>query len=659
MTFNGLTNQQAENSRKKYGSNRSEEKIKPSNLWIKLKERFGRINIKIYLAILLFYCAAALFGVVFADNKELLPGLPTVLITAGAMLAAMIINCLIELFYENKAAKQRKISDDCICRVYRCGNTIEEIPAGDIVKGDYVLVEEGDVVPAEGIVVYGDAAADNGDGSKLIRNPNGDEEELPSRTLARGAVITSGYAVIKITKTGAGEPENTEPVSRGLTAASICSAVFIAAYCVYSVFTSDNGIFAAVLTAAAASSVLFVTVSERINRPLGFFTETSREDMNCDGVHSAKIKDPANMVFIDKSAFVTDGKPVVTGFLDGSGKSFSKCYEIPYPLGTILAKAIAENTSVLLNRGKIYGADPLECAEAEYISERFKSTLDLEIKSENINGTDKDFGYKKLYKDFPDKLIPKCSYYYDAAGTAKPFSDGVAITAMADEIIFQGSSVIAYAAEDFDGNYIFIGLLTVHEKLRKDSAAMFRAMTSKGTRAILLTGEAELTSVSMPVKAVTGAGINEVISFEKLAEMNEDDARRMLPAIKVITGSVNKELLLALAKGGKYTVGITALTRDDTEASAEADVIYASSLSCRAAKNNADVILSDGLTSLAKYNTYSRKIKGAAIGYTAYHTALMLLTAAAVFFGINTAALTTVLTGAGCIFFGRPRHSEK
>ena len=127
MTFNGLTNQQAENSRKKYGSNRSEEKIKSSNLWIKLKERFGRINIKIYLAILLFYCAAALFGVVFADNKELLSGLPTVLITAGAMLAAVIINCLIELFYENKAAKQRKISDDCICRVYRCGNTIEEI----------------------------------------------------------------------------------------------------------------------------------------------------------------------------------------------------------------------------------------------------------------------------------------------------------------------------------------------------------------------------------------------------------------------------------------------------------------------------------------------------------------------------------------------------
>ncbi len=628
MTFNGLTDKQAESSRKKYGSNRADEPGKET-LSRKLAERFGRIPVKIYIIILLLYIAAALFSEMSGAELMAEGFVPAALALIPALFIPAAVNCLAEIYVENRANRNRKKSSEKLCKVYRCGNTIKEIPAGDIVKGDYVLLTEGDIVPADGIVVYGDVtaesiAADSGaPGSKLIRSSGKEdisEDVQEEYTVERDWEISSGYAVIKITKVGSDKLPPAEKPSAGYAAVMytgiLLSVLLILSYmlcCYKNIYGADeSGLIPA---SACYLSLIFLT-SEGLLRPADFFRKTDRGVMYRDGIRACTANKRNNMILADKAAFATDGRPLVTGFTDGSGKTYPKFYEIPYPLGTIIARAAAANTSALTNRGKIIGADPYECAEMNFISERIKNTLGLEITPELISGELKNFSYKKLLKGSADKIIKNCTAYFDGGGKRKALSNTAALTAMAEELSFQGSRVFAYAAEDHEGNKVFIGMITVYEKLRGSAAEAYRKLTDSGIRVVMLDRGGSAKSVSIADKAVTAAASDEIISYEELASKPDTEAAKLLPKLKIITGECDKEYLIRLAKASKLTVGVTVSSYDEIEKTTEADVLYAPSSACGAVCGSVHAVLSGGLESLYKYGGYSRAIKSSAAWYT-------------------------------------------
>lgn len=638
MTFNGLTDNQVERSRKKNGSNRIADD--PANYTLKkrLKDRFDKPAVKIYIIVLLIYTIYAFFAALTGKTDEL-SMLGAVLPMAAVLAVSMTVNCIAEIYFDRKTLKLKQKSDEAICHVYRCGNTIKDVPAGDIVKGDYVLVQEGDIVPADGVMVYGDIYAVNGGSSRLLRNYTraaADETAADEYAVYRGEKISSGFAVLKITAvySSAEEEEQVSGLRRGgYITAAVLAAVLVGMY----LFCCLKGINGSVMMdmpgIAAVCLSLIVLASESLAFPREFFKNACSADMYSDGIRAAEIKaDSASgrggLVFADKTAFVTDGSPQVTGFTDGEGKSFANCYEIPYPLGTILTRAVADNTTALVNRDRIIGPDPYECAAVKFISERIKITRELEIETRNLNGTEKPFDCKKLIKGSPEKLIPLCTGYFDGSGKRRPLSNTAPLMAMADELSFQGSRVTAYASEDYDGKCTFIGMLTMHEKLRRNSATAYKAVTGRGGRLIMLTGASASESVSMADKSVTGASPQEVISFDKLAAMDENDAKRMLPALKIITGEADKEYLLSLAKQLRYTVGITVSSYEDTERCREADVLYASSQGSECAKEAADAVLSDGIMSLFRYGAYSSSVKRSGRFYAWVRYFLMLLSAA-------------------------------
>ncbi|MBQ8826539.1 MAG: cation-transporting P-type ATPase [Oscillospiraceae bacterium] len=633
MTFNGLTDDQVERSRKKNGSNRIADDLNNYTLKRRLKDRFDRVSVKIYIIIVLIYAAYALILALTGYNTELemlLKVLPVIPVLA----VSMTVNCIAEVYYDRKTLKLKQKADEAICHVYRCGNTIKDVPAGDIVKGDYVLVQEGDIVPAEGVLVYGDIYAADGNSSRLLRNYTlaaADETSAAEYAVHRGEQISSGFAVLKITAVSSSSAEEEAPVSKGRTGGFVLAGILVAALTFIYILSCLIGGYGSSTMYLAGTFVIYLSMivlaSESLLRPVEFFKNAQSADMYRDGVKAADIKGRAQLIFIDKSAFVTDGKPYVTGFTDGEGNSSSQCYEIPYPLGTLLTRAIVDNTTALVNRDRIIGPDPYECAAVSFISERIKLTRELEIETRNLNGTEKPFACKKLIKAPPERLIPECGYYYDGAGNQKPLSNTAPLIAMADELSFQGSRVIAYAAEDYDGKRTFIGMLTIHEKLRKNAVTAYKALCESGSRIIMLTSSSSAEALSIADKSVTGASAQETIAFDKLSEMDNDDAKRMLPALKIITGEADKEYLLNLAKQLRYSVGITAAFHEEIEVCREADVVYASSNSGETVKEAADAVLSDGLMSLFKYGSYSRCIKNSAAVYTIVRYILLILSA--------------------------------
>ena len=134
---NGLSNEQVNENRQKYGTNELQTKKKKST-FVKFLEQF-----KDFMIIVLII-AAIISGVVGYIEGE---GITDSII----ILIVVILNAVIGVIQENKAEKSlealQKLSAH-VSKVIRNGK-MEVIPAKELVPGDIVVLDTGDYVPAD------------------------------------------------------------------------------------------------------------------------------------------------------------------------------------------------------------------------------------------------------------------------------------------------------------------------------------------------------------------------------------------------------------------------------------------------------------------------------------------------------------------------------
>ena len=661
MTFNGLTDNQAESHRKQFGSNRiAEEPSKTAGK--RFSERFGRVPVKIYIIILLLCLCFVMIFSIGGGLQNIVPCMISVIVNA----ASLFIICIWESTLHSR--KQHSVRYDSKCMVYRCGNSVAEVNSGDIVKGDYVLLTAGDIVPAEGIVQTGDITVNKDGSTDLIRRnlkEEIDKDISGEYTLEKGTLVTSGHAVMKVTHVEEGFVKPTVISSKKYTfCISICAVLtaLLVVFAAYQAEKSGLGMISLPMKTALFASLILMS-GAGLKDPLGDYLSAGRTEIRRNGADMRTLTPKCDLLFIDRSGFVTDGKPTAVGFTDGSGTTLSKFYEVPYPLGTIAANAAAENTYALVNKGRIISADPYEAAEMTFMAERLKNTVELEINAGLIKGELPANGYKRFLRGDPSEIMIGCESYFDGTGKEKPFSSAAAVKALAEELIFQGNSVIAYAAELWDGRRVFIGMMTIREKYRSNAENSFKKLSEHGCKPILLV---PCDDASLPDKAVAGAGSDDVISYKKLIEMTPNEAAKALKKVKIITGRCDRSKLIGLAKASGKTVGTTAFDVHDALECENADVVYSAAESCTAAKEISDCTAFDGLYSAAVSMDCSDIIRKYAAAYELTRILTLTLAAAAMYFGtkigspalssaviIGAAAAAALLTGILALRFGQ------
>lgn len=205
MKFNGLSDKEVEQSRGQYGSNQIPDS-EPTTFWEEFKETFGDPMIKILLAI-----AALMIVMFFFGYAEIYEPLGTIV----AVLVVAFVSAKTGVASDTKYRELKDSTEKDKCKVYRNG-VVTVIEVDDVVVGDKVLLQSGDKVPADGILIDGALKVDN---SAL----NGEAEECkkiaadPSVQLAdditgdtfvdkyslfRGAVIFDGEGVLDVRKVG-------------------------------------------------------------------------------------------------------------------------------------------------------------------------------------------------------------------------------------------------------------------------------------------------------------------------------------------------------------------------------------------------------------------------------------------------------------------------
>lgn len=198
----GLKTDEVLLSREKYGSNRLTEQ-KREGFFKKLLHNFAD-------PMIIILCVALGINILFAILGKV-AWYESVGI-AAAVLIATLVSTFSEYRNENAFAKLQEESSKITCKVYRDGQ-ITEVSIDDIVVGDAVLLQPGDKIPADGIIVEGNLQVDqsvlNGEAkeaNKVPGDPNmemGDKVDfLQENMIFRGSVVCGGNAVAIIKVVG-------------------------------------------------------------------------------------------------------------------------------------------------------------------------------------------------------------------------------------------------------------------------------------------------------------------------------------------------------------------------------------------------------------------------------------------------------------------------
>ncbi len=494
MKFNGLTDKEVEDSRSKYGSNEIPDS-EPTTFWEEFKETFGDPMIKILLAIAVLMIVMFFFG--YAEIYEPL----------GTIVAVLIVAFVSAKTGVASDTKYRELKDSTKkdqCKVHRNG-VVAVIDVDDVVVGDKVLLQSGDKIPADGILVSGDLRVDNsalnGEAEECKKNAVTEDVQLADDitgdtfvdgySLFRGAVVFDGEGILDVRKVGlktmmgkmAEEMQEDEPdsplkvklskLAKQISTFGYIGAIVIAIlYLVYFV-TSEGGVSAffalgmetvvkKIVEAVSLAVVIIVcAVPEGLPLMISLVLMQNTSKMldhnvlvrKAEGIETAGS---LNILFSDKTGTITKGMLEVVDFFTADGKSIA-IPELPKHERTkeLLDFAIGKNTQSMYDgEHRVIGGNATDQALMKFIGEATFRSLEADkenmvTKSQGFNSTNKfsqariDRQGKTFYKGAPERLLAQASKYLDGNGEVKEINQA-ALNEKIDALAAKAMRVLAF-----------------------------------------------------------------------------------------------------------------------------------------------------------------------------------------------------------------------
>ena len=499
MRVQGLNDEQVRISKEKYGDNRMTVQ-KTEGFWSQLKDNFGDPMIKIL-------CVALVINIIFAflGQTEWYESVGIAL----AVLIATLVSTFSEYRNENAFQKLQEEASQIQCKVYRNGE-ITEIPIDDIVVDDCILLQAGDKIPADGILIDGTIQADqsvlNGEAkeaAKCVAPDNYTETEqamdfLNPYKVFRGSVVCNGNAVMKVTTVGdtsvygqiaselqiEDDRETPLKLKLGKLAKQISTFGYIGGIAIAVAFLFQrmiihngfsgeliadyfsnwmgavNDIVEAVMLAVI---IIVMAVPEGLPLMIAIVSAQNMGKMLKESVLVRKISGietagSLNILFSDKTGTITKGQLETVVFVDGAGNETSRFEDIPAHQRKLLALSIKHNTSAVLSgEGKnmrAVGGNATERALLQYAATAQDTFSVKTLESIPFNSQNKysaaeitgDYKYT-LIKGAPEKIIGQCQYYFDADGKKCPLTSE-AVTEKIDIHAGRAIRVLALAVSE-------------------------------------------------------------------------------------------------------------------------------------------------------------------------------------------------------------------
>ncbi len=660
-SYQGLSQKEAEQSSKVHGKNQLTPKQRRT-FWQTYWGQYDDPIIMVLLIALGINIVFTFFGKV--DWHE----------CAGILISVLLSTFVSSLSEHNNENTFQKLQDEAgriDCKVYRDG-TLAELPIGELVVGDVVLLQGGDMVPADGWVLSGNVMVDQSSlsgESKEVKKHGTEQMEGDAgdfwnpHTLYRGSVVCSGECVMQLTTVGDATvygklTAETQTVVResplslklGKLAKSISRFGYLGAVLLVIISFFENAVLAQqwnpawiaryfadtgqvfsdlVSSVIMGIIVIVVAVPEGLPLMIAIVCSLNMKKMLKSKVLVRKLigietAGSLNILFLDKTGTITKGKPEVIQFLDGSAEEYAKFSAIPDFLQQMVELSVTANTSAYLSGRKIIGGNATEKALLTFVKSRKDRPpviRQIPFKSENKFSAAQIGGEQPctLVKGAPERILNACRQCYDKNGKVVAFTGKERLEKTLAKLASRSVRLLALAVSDaplrgesIPSDMTFLGIMAIRDDVRPEARRALREIRGAGIQTVMVTGDRRETAVAVAKEA----GLLEqedamVLTSQELGKLSDARLKELLPRIRVIARALptDKSRLVVVAQELDLVVGMTGDGVNDAAALKRADVGFAMGSGSEVAKEAGDiVILDDNVFSIRNAVLYGRTI---------------------------------------------------
>lgn len=590
--------------------------------------------------------------------------------TVGIVIAiflASFISTISEYGSEKAFEKLQEDASKIKCRVKRNGK-IKEITIDDVVVGDMVLLEAGDKVPADGILIDGDLLVDesslNGETREIRKEALKSNQIVSEKNMVfRGTVIYGKSGIMKITKVGdntfygkiAQELQESTPDSplkiRLRHLAGIISKIgYVGAFLVslsylFSMIVIRNNfdinliketvtnfplMTGYILYALTLSvTIIVVAVPEGLPMMITLVLSSNMKKMLKSNVMVRKMTGietagSLNILFTDKTGTLTKGKMEMLYFMGNDFKKYHKESELKKysKYYSIIKKSIIyNNASTYTSDNKtIVGGNITDRAILKFIEYDKNSnikiidTVPFDSKNKYSLSLIDDRGKLALIKGAPEKILSSCAYYYDNNGEIKRLLNTKSIELKLKEETSKGARIIAFATSKTKElrNLTLVGFALIKDDVRKEAIEGLKLIDKAHIQTVMITGDNKDTAYAIGKEVGIIKNSSDIIlTSEELNKLNDEELKQILPNLRIVARSLpqDKSRLIKISQEKDLVVGMTGDGVNDAPALKRADVGFSMGSGTEVAKEASDIIiLDDNLYSISQAILFGRTI---------------------------------------------------
>lgn len=625
----GLEDKQIHDNLEKFGLNQLTEKKKQTVLQVFISQ------FKDLLVLILI--AAAIISAITGSLESTL-----------VIFAVIILNSIlgtVQHFKAEQSLDSLKALSSPSAKVYRKGKKIE-IPSKEIIPGDILILEAGDMVSADGRIIENFSLQINessltGESESVNKFVDvieqkeialGDQKNM----VFSGSLVTYGRALVVITGTGmnteigkiANLMEETQekqtPLQVSLDDFSKKLAIGILAVCVLvfglSLYRGINILDSLMFAVALAVAAIPEALSSIVTIVLALGTQKmAKENAIVKKLRAVEGLGSVSVICSDKTGTLTQNKMTVKKvFLDNKlidGEELNVKEELS---NYLVASSILCNDSTSKDGVEI--GDPTEIAlvnlghklsldEIE-IRNNYKRLEEIPFDSDRkLMSTLHHFDNKYLVftKGAFDVLLGRIVKIKTSSGVRDiTYEDKQNIINANKQLSQSGLRVLAFAYKEVpcksclsfedENNYTFIGLISMIDPPREESAEAVRDCITAGIKPVMITGDHKITASAIAKQIGILRDGDRAIEGVELDKMTDEELKENVEHISVYA-RVSPEHKIRIVRAFQEKNEIVAMTGDgvnDAPALKQADIGIAMGITgTEVSKDAASVILTD------------------------------------------------------------------
>jgi len=566
-----------------------------------------------------------------------------------AILGAVIINATFTFWQEYRADKAMeellKLMPTMV--TVRRGGQTATIDSQELVPGDVIVLDEGDKVAADGVLLestslYLNLSSLNGESRPASRTSEPSEQEnilsAKNMVFAGTTVISgSGVAVVsaianatefgKIASLTKNVQKSLTPMQREIIRITriltVIALIMGLVFFVLGLFSAKGtlmaSIFALSLIVANVPEGLLPTITLSLSLASQRMAKRNALIKNLDSVETLGS---ASVICTDKTGTLTRNEMTIRSiWLSGgelisiSGEGYGESGEFTYEKGsetgderlTELLQAGLNNCKAVIDKTGIRG-DPTELAIVAAAHKKSIGTVPAEKVKEHVFTSERKMmssvyaidGQKHIYaKGAAEVLLEKCSTFRDNGNKAVPLDDGfrkeVAVQAEAFENEAYRVLALARGEGETEENLTLLGLVAIMDLPRAEVPEAVAICKKAGIRIMMITGDNAHTAAAIAKKI--GMEHDRIIKGDELEKISDDKLEEILADQDILFARMASNQKLRIASALQNAGEVVAMTGDgvnDAPALKKADIGIAMGRSgTEVAKEAADMILLD------------------------------------------------------------------